>query len=141
MELPLLTRRSVQSYLKSRPIWAALFFSYYLFLNKEANPISTRQNVKISVHVTIGVTPFTTESDQPPNGNSVCRLYHQNKSSATNICKYIQQTPAGSSDPQRFCRSMIQFLYYSVQLTNKCLYANIYLINGVAAFCEAVSPM
>ena len=115
MELPLLTRRSVQSYLKSRPIWAALFFSYYLFLNKEANPISTRQNVNSSDHVTIGVTSFTTGSDQPPNGNSMCRLYHQDKGSATNICKYIQQAPAGSFDPQGFCRSIPLFYYVPIR--------------------------
>ena len=37
------------------------FFAFYLFFNKEARPINTRQNVKISVHVIIGVTSFSTE--------------------------------------------------------------------------------
>ena len=37
------------------------FFAFYVFFNKEARPINTRQNVKISVHVIIGVTSFLPE--------------------------------------------------------------------------------
>ncbi|MFR6290053.1 MAG: hypothetical protein ACLUKQ_01210, partial [Peptococcaceae bacterium] len=52
------------------------FLLLYLFLNKEARPISTKQNANNSVHVTIGHHPLFTGSDQPPSDNSCLVFYH-----------------------------------------------------------------
>jgi hypothetical protein len=63
MELPLLQRRSVLFFQVAvlLLLQGGFFIACYLSLNKEAIPIKTRQNVKISVQVIIGVTPFTIE--------------------------------------------------------------------------------
>ena len=59
MELPLLQGgRSKLIGIAVLLLQGGFFIACYLFLNKEAIPIKTRQNVNNSIHVIIGVTPL-----------------------------------------------------------------------------------